>query len=100
MVRFGGCEDPVHPDTCISGYVWREAFVGDTVCVTPDVRDQTAEDIVQADARREPGGSLNCISGYVWREARPEDLVCVTLETRAQTAAENAQANDRRLFPR
>ena len=25
--------------TCISGYVWREAFEGDLVCVTPAVRD-------------------------------------------------------------
>ncbi|MEH2393254.1 MAG: hypothetical protein V7K21_16915 [Nostoc sp.] len=25
-------------DTCISGYVWREAFPGDHVCVTRAVR--------------------------------------------------------------
>ena len=26
------------PQTCVSGRVWREAFDGDTVCVTPDIR--------------------------------------------------------------
>jgi hypothetical protein len=89
----------VHPDTCKSGYVWREAFPGDTVCVTPATRAQAAADNAQAAARRAPG-SLNCISGYVWRVARPDDLVCVTPEVRAQTAADNAQANQRRAVPR
>jgi hypothetical protein len=23
------------PNTCVQGYVWREAFTGDAVCVTP-----------------------------------------------------------------
>ncbi|MGW7455277.1 hypothetical protein [Streptomyces sp. NPDC054787] len=27
------------PDTCKQGYVWRESFVGDTECVTPEERD-------------------------------------------------------------
>ena len=25
-------------NTCIAGYVWRQAFPGDQVCVTPQVR--------------------------------------------------------------
>ena len=31
-------------DTCASGYVWREAIPSDHVCVTPQVRQQTAYD--------------------------------------------------------
>ena len=29
------------PQTCKQGYVWREAFDGDTVCVTPERRSET-----------------------------------------------------------
>ena len=32
------------PQTCKEGYVWREAFSGDKVCVTPKFRDQTKQD--------------------------------------------------------
>jgi hypothetical protein len=35
-------------DACISGYVWRDAFSGDHVCVTPEVRDQVAADNADA----------------------------------------------------
>jgi hypothetical protein len=95
---------PYGPDTCKQGYVWREAFAGDTVCVTPDRRDQAYVDNAAAEARREPNGGVygpaTCQSGYVWREARPEDLVCVTPETRTLTAVENTQANQHRVVPR
>jgi hypothetical protein len=40
------------PDTCLQGYVWREAFPGDHVCVTPATRSQAAYDNSQADSRR------------------------------------------------
>ncbi len=39
------------PNTCIAGYVWRQAFGGDYVCVTPDQRSQVASDNSQASAR-------------------------------------------------
>jgi hypothetical protein len=95
---------PYGPDTCTQGSVWREAFTGDTVCVTPDRRDQAFADNAAAETRREPDGGVygpaTCQSGYVWREARPEDLVCVTPETRTLTAVENAQANQHRVMPR
>jgi hypothetical protein len=88
------------PDACRQGYVWREAFPGDHVCVTPATRTQAAQDNSQADARRQPGGGVSgpntCLQGYVWREARPGDLVCVTPETRAQAAADNREAAARR----
>lgn len=68
-------------DTCRSGYVWREAFPRDRVCVTPETRAQAAQDNSQATARRQPGGGPSgpntCLQGYVWREAGPNDLVCV-----------------------
>lgn len=86
---------------CRQGYVWREAFPGDYVCVTPETRTQASQDNSQADARRQPGGGAygpnTCLPGFVWREARPNDLVCVTPETRAQAASDNAQAGARRV---
>jgi hypothetical protein len=32
------------PDTCVTGYVWREATPTDHVCVTPGARTQAADD--------------------------------------------------------
>jgi hypothetical protein len=78
------------PETCVQGYVWRQAFEGDTVCVTPGFRSQVLADNAAADGRRQPG-SPNCVSGYVWRVARPSDLVCVTPEMRSQVASVNRQ---------
>jgi len=87
-------------NTCLQGYVWREAFPDDFVCVTPETRAQAAYDNSQASARRNPQGGPygvdTCLQGYVWRDARPGDHVCVTGETRAQTAYDNSQANARR----
>ena len=79
---------------CREGYVWREAFPGDYVCVTPDVRAQAARDNSQAKARLQPG-SQYCVVPYVWRVARPDDLVCVTVQTRTQAANDNAHAAER-----
>src|SRR5438876_4602899 len=87
-------------DACRQGFVWREAFPGDHVCVTPRTRDQAAQDNSQADARRQPGGGAygpnTCRSPYVWREARSSDTVCVTVQTRSDTANDNPQAATRR----
>ena len=90
-------------DTCRQGYVWRDAFPGDHVCVTPETREQAAQDNQQAARRRQPGGGdygpNTCRQGFVWREARAGDVVCVTPETRTQTAQDNAQAGARRASP-
>lgn len=97
-------ESAPHPDACIEGYVWREAFSDDRVCVTPDMREQTARDNQLADSRREPQGGAygadTCKPGFVWREARPDDRVCVTPEVREQTARDNRLAHTRRLMSR
>ncbi len=88
------------PDTCRQGYVWREAFPDDHVCVKPEVREQAAVDNSQAADREPPEGSLGpdtCRQGFVWRDAFPGDHVCVTPQTRDQAARDNLEAESRRL---
>jgi beta-lactam-binding protein with PASTA domain len=93
--------DPSSAGRCIEGYVWREAFSGDRVCVTPETRAQAASDNQQATRRIEPDpskrayGPDTCRQGFVWREASPTDHVCVTPETRARTADDNRKAASR-----
>ncbi len=87
-------------DACIVGYVWRDAYVGDRVCVTPETHDQAAYDNSQATNRLAinhlPYGPNTCVQGYVWREAYSGDQVCVTEEIRAQAAHDNSLADERR----
>ena len=87
--------------TCRQGYVWREAFSGDLVCVKPETRARVASDNRAHNARIEPGGGPygrnTCRQGYVWREARPGDQVCVTPKERDQTHYDNSQAANRRV---
>jgi hypothetical protein len=91
---------PYGPDTCLEGFVWREARDGDTVCVTPAVRNRTAEENQLAASRREPNGGAygpdTCKQGYVWREAFDGDTVCVTPEIRAEAVTDNAAAESRK----
>ncbi len=35
---------PYGADTCVTGYVWRDAFDGDRVCVLPETREQAKSD--------------------------------------------------------
>ncbi len=83
-------------DLCRNGFVWREAFPNDHVCVIPAIRAQAAADNRMAGARREPNGGPygpdTCKQGYVWREANPADHVCVAPKTRSQAAADNRAA--------
>jgi hypothetical protein len=44
------------PDTCLNGFVWREAYPGDHVCVTPATRSQAAANNAQAAAHRNAPG--------------------------------------------
>jgi hypothetical protein len=91
------------PGTCGHGFVWREAINNDHVCVTPQVRDQTKSDNVQAAARRSPTGGPSgpdtCVSGFVWREAFSGDHVCVTPQTRSQAAQDNNWSKVRDACP-
>ena len=66
------------PDTCISGYVWREAYDGDHVCVTSNTCARPAvADNAAADSRFArnflPYGPDTCIVGYVWRSANKRE---------------------------
>ncbi|WP_067128000.1 hypothetical protein [Microtetraspora malaysiensis] len=85
------------PDTCVQGYVWREARPSDHVCVTPAVRTQAAQDNSVKASRWTNGayGPHTCIQGYVWREAFTGDDVCVTPAARSQAQADNAAAASR-----
>lgn len=95
---------PYGPDQCLPGYVWREAFSGDHVCVTGQTRQQAADDNAQAAQRRDPNcatgncpyGPNQCLSGYVWRGASNEDYVCVSGQVRDQAKADNTAASSRR----
>lgn len=95
---------PWGPNQCLQGYVWRVSTPDDLVCVTPDVRDQVAEDNALADDRKDPDcangdceyGVDQCLPGYVWRVITPDDLVCVTPEMRDQVADDNAAAEERK----
>lgn len=89
---------PYGPDQCVFGFVWREAFPGDRVCVTGDRRATVATDNATRDQRRDinhphPGA---CLFGYVWREAGPGDFVCVDGAERERVWAENKLAGSRR----
>jgi hypothetical protein len=86
------------PNTCTTGYVWREADIFDYVCVTPATRDQVRADN-QADPGRHQPGSIYCLSGYVWRGAFASDYVCVTPSTRNQTWDDNNHAAERVAQP-
>ena len=55
------------PDTCINGFVWRDAGPADHVCVSPATRTQAAADNAQAAARRDSDGA--CLTGFVTRDA-------------------------------
>ncbi|WP_326638480.1 hypothetical protein OG884_30205 [Streptosporangium sp. NBC_01755] len=44
MMGAGRWTDPYGSRTCIQGYVWREAFAGDNICVTPDRRERALRD--------------------------------------------------------
>ena len=89
--------DPKVP--CLEGYVWRQAYSGDYVCVTPAQRTQAQQDNAAAASRRSPDGgaygSQTCVQGYVWRQVVTNDDVCVTPAERSQVQADNAAAGRR-----
>lgn len=96
-------------DTCLGGYVWRQAYgSSDHVCVTTTVRQQDAKDNSLAAFRVDPNGAYGpdtCINGYVWREADRgiavivSDHVCVYPFERTLAAYQNSQADSHKLFP-
>jgi len=85
---------PNGPDTCKSGFVWREAIQNDHVCVTPASREEARRDNSLRESRvsrtSHRSGPDTCIPGYVWREVVPSDHVCVLPQTRQRTKVENS----------
>lgn len=86
---------PYGANTCASGYVWRDAFPGDVVCVDPGQRAQAASDNANAAYRVDPSNPPYCLSGYVWRDAYDGDAVCVEPWVRDQVHYDNSQAGYR-----
>ncbi|TGQ15950.1 MULTISPECIES: hypothetical protein [unclassified Mesorhizobium] len=82
--------------TCVGGYVWRNAYPDDVVCVTPQRASQVQDENGLAKSRRDPNGGpygeATCLAGFVWRAARSDDLVCVLTASRDLVAQENADA--------
>lgn len=85
-----------HRTPCKPRFVWREAYPGDPVCVSPRRRGEVAEENRLGPSRVQPGGGpygpATCQAGYVWREAREGDVVCVEPRLRDLAAAENRNA--------
>ncbi len=80
---------------CLPGFVWRGANAQDHVCVTPQARQQAADENAAAgvhQAASAGSGPAPCAPGYVWRMANGQDHTCVTPRARAVIAADNAAA--------
>jgi hypothetical protein len=94
---------PPGSESCITGYVSRDARPGDDVCVTPTTRDQVAAENADPDAHKDPNGAYgpqSCAQGWVWRQAFDGDTICVTPDIRTQTLADNAAAQSHRMSDR
>jgi hypothetical protein len=91
---------PYGPDTCRDGFVWRDAFDGDHVCVTSAQRVEAASENATASSRVSSTdhsyGPDTCVQGFVWRGASSSDHVCVTGAQYQETQNENAQAGAHR----
>lgn len=79
---------PIFSGQCVQGFVWREARPSDHVCVTPQIRSETAQDNARAERER-------CVPGHVWREAYEGDHVCVTPQVRGQAWDDNSKKETR-----
>ena len=82
------------PDACAYGYLWRNLYEGDVVCVSSEryyqYQQENADDVLY-----KTPGSIYCINGYVWRDAFPfdGDIVCVTPAARDQAQVDNSRSD-------
>jgi hypothetical protein len=92
---------PYGPYTCQNGYVWREAFANDQVCVTPTDRSTVAQENAAGPSHTNYYTSYPywCVSGYLWRQAKPTDYVCVLPASRDRERANNLLAESRLVDP-
>jgi hypothetical protein len=86
-------------ESCIPGFVWRQATPEDHVCVTMQTHQQTLQDNMLAWSRRDPRGGPygadTCLQGFVWRDVFEGDHVCVTPETRSQVLLDDREGPNR-----
>src|SRR4029078_2843965 len=81
---------------CSPGYVWRDAFDGDLICVSPQRYAQVQDENRYASQHIDPNWTApslaspeDCLEGYTWRLAGPDDAACVTFEASDQATYEN-----------
>lgn len=101
---------PFGEDTCKVGFVWRDAFAGDHVCVTPTDRSAALQANQLAASRRVSSGGhsgpMTCKPPFVWREAdrvgnaTGNDRVCVPEPDRRKAWAQNAARKSNMARPR
>lgn len=120
---------PYGPETCNSGFVWRDGVPGDHICVTPERRQKVADDFNTASSRRpprefpvpsgtrcnpllkkvgdppppgcSPAGQEMCNAGFVARDIPGEDvIVCVDPAEADLLKQENANPTANRVQPR
>ncbi|WP_405942216.1 hypothetical protein [Streptomyces sp. NBC_00207] len=89
--RHGGAYGP---NTCMTSYVWRDSYDGDSYCVTPQIRDWNHAQ----NPNRQPGGGAygpsTCKPGYVWREKWEGDVKCVTPDERDRVKGQGRQVDN------
>jgi hypothetical protein len=92
---------PYGPYTCQNGYVWRNAFANDQVCVTLTDNFVVAQENAAGPSHTNFSTSYPywCLSGYVWRQAKPTDYVCVVPASRDRERANNGNAESRLVDP-
>ena len=92
---------PYGPYTCQNGYVWREAFANDQVCVTPTDRSTVAQENAAGPYHTNPYTAYpySCRSGYVWRQAKPTDYVLVVPASRDRERANHGTPNHASSIP-
>ncbi|MGO8368330.1 peptidoglycan-binding protein [Rhizobium ruizarguesonis] len=88
-------------ETCLPGFVWREAKEGDTVCVPPQSRARALQDNADSEPSRTSNSSTppSCREGAVFRAAFPGDAVCVEPSVRTETREENRLDQSRKTLP-
>ncbi len=114
LVIVAHAQQPYPTVVCSPGYVWRDAFDGDLICVTPQRYAQVQDENRYASEHIDPNAvvygftnSDDCLPGYMWRLAGPNDRVdpnhqvdrvCVTLKAYDQATDENNHADDHRDY--
>jgi hypothetical protein len=82
-------------NSCKQGYVWRNAFNGDAVCVTPNIRDDVAAENAAASshvAQQQPARQPAQQSEMVWKATGHGDTYNIVIDDGKTTQTLNAEA--------